>query len=461
MEVVFMQSEKGKKLLVVNNYKFCIANVLKNGTVRWRCTNKTSKCPAKIYTSAGNEILDSELSHNHKEDINLHRQIVNNSVKRKALENVHEKPAKLVHTELRSNPGISSNITTYDMELVRHNIWMCRRKLTPNLPKTQKDVFEAVNTLAPMTDKEESFVLTNNADQGIIIFAPYSNLYFLCCTETVYMDGTFDFCPKFFTQLFTIHGYKNGHYVPLVFCLLPDKKQSTYQTCLNMLCQKCSESDLQFYPKSVVIDFETAIHNAIMDTWEEARVSGCRFHLSQAWYRKIHSLGLSQDYKNHTEVGKMLRYCFGLQFLDCDEVGDAFAFDLIPIMPKHSKLQEFCDYLVDNYISENAKFTPNIWASSSASSCRTTNACESFHSRFNKSFYSPHPNIFQFVDSLLNFQSEVYVKINTSNKFQKVVRRTVKLKQDYLEVKINNYKQNLIDRLTFIKSVSFKYAPNM
>jgi hypothetical protein len=38
-----------------------------------------------------------------------------------------------------------------------------------------------------------------------------------------------------------------------------------------------------------------AIHNAIKRTWQEGSILGCRFHLSQAWWRKMQELGLSQD----------------------------------------------------------------------------------------------------------------------------------------------------------------------
>jgi hypothetical protein len=32
-------------------------------------------------------------------------------------------------------------------------------------------------------------------------------------------------CPKFFEQLYTIHGYSNCHYIPLVFALLVSKSE--------------------------------------------------------------------------------------------------------------------------------------------------------------------------------------------------------------------------------------------
>ena len=44
------------------------------------------------------------------------------------------------------------------------------------------------------------------------------------------IDGTFKYCPTFFMQLYTIHGMVNG-YMPLVYCLLPNKTKDTYGKC--------------------------------------------------------------------------------------------------------------------------------------------------------------------------------------------------------------------------------------
>jgi hypothetical protein len=79
--------------------------------------------------------------------------------------------------------------------------------------------------------KNEPFVLVMCVDKikNIIIFSCKTNLTFLCnVVETIYMDGTFQFCAKFFEQIFRVHGIKNRHYIPLIFILLPDKKSETY-----------------------------------------------------------------------------------------------------------------------------------------------------------------------------------------------------------------------------------------
>jgi hypothetical protein len=43
-----------------------------------------------------------------------------------------------------------------------------------------------------------------------------------------------------------------------------------------------------------------------------------------------------------------------------------FVFELCPFQPPNIKLQQFADYLVDNYISEDSLFPPEIWAENSA-----------------------------------------------------------------------------------------------
>jgi len=76
-------------------------------------------------------------------------------------------------------------------------------------------------------------------------------------------------------------------------------------------------------------------------------------------------------------------------------------------------LIQFSDYLLNNYIWNDSTFSPNIiWA---ADVNRTTNACESFNSHFNKSFNSNHLHIFIVLDKLKQIELENYIKINSIN----------------------------------------------
>jgi transposase len=232
-------------------------------------------------------------------------------------------------------------------------MYNARRKLVPALPGNINEVQQALEKLCQKTNQNEKFLLENNINENMVIFSTKTNLKYLCKSEMLYV--VFDYCTKYFTQLFTIHGYFNGHYIPLVFCLLKDKRELIYRKCFEQFLYHVRKNDWELKLSSVVLDFEIAIHNTLKYVWPETRIVGCRFHLTQAWWRKIQQLGLTADYKNkNSEIGQWLGYCFGLLFLEAEKVSDVFVFELCPFQPPNVTLQQFADYLVDNYISEDS-----------------------------------------------------------------------------------------------------------
>lgn len=100
-----------------------------------------------------------------------------------------------------------------------------------------------------------------------------------------------------------------------------------------------------------------------------------------------------------------------------------------------------------------------MWACTTDSMCRTTNSCESFHSHFNSNFYSAHPNLFNFLNILKNFQSETYIKINSANCSVRKLKSITKKKQNFIQLKIQEYNSNVLSTFEFVKIMSFKYLP--
>jgi hypothetical protein len=150
-------------------------------------------------------------------------------------------------------------------------------------------------------------VLVNDATENLLIFSTTTNLKCLCDVDTIYVDGTFKYCAQYFCQLFTLHGIVNGHYIPLVFCLLKNKEYTTYLNAFKAIAQKCAEIEskteserLKFEPRVIFADFEESIQKAVCIMWPNSTLKGCRFHLAQSWFRKIQKLGLSNDYKDKT-----------------------------------------------------------------------------------------------------------------------------------------------------------------
>lgn len=275
-------SERGKNLIVLDGYKYRFHKQLTNGVKRWVCSvSGNKKCPAYLKTEGKSDVLVHIAdNHNHQalDEKVLNRLALSNSLKRKATEDLSERPIKLIHTELRS--GDVSTLTITDLKCIRKNIYHARRSVLPKLPTKLEEVHDVLKSFPCKTNRNEPFLLVNDTENNIIMFSCQSNLEFLCSLDTIYVDGTFDCCTKFFVQLFTIHGLKDDHYIPLVFFLLPNKRKSTYKIALNHVIE---QADKQLTPKTVVADFEEAIQQSVLETWSGVRLIGCKFHLGQAW----------------------------------------------------------------------------------------------------------------------------------------------------------------------------------
>jgi hypothetical protein len=132
-------------------------------------------------------------------------------------------------------------------------------------------------------------------------------------------------------------------------------------------------------------------------------------------------LGLSKQYgKNDSDVSHFLKKIFWLSLLPPAEVDDCFALDFISHLPNYKRVEQFCDYLLENYIDADSTFPPHGWSECSASSIRTINACESFYAQFSALFDSVHPNVFVLVSVLQKIQNETYIKMRsvTSRKLE-------------------------------------------
>jgi hypothetical protein len=145
-----------------------------------------------------NIISSSNECHKHEscsEQI-MQRQQLSASVKRKASDNPHDKPSKVLIQCL--NDQLTSKLEITDLKYVKRNAYNACRKILPPLLTNRNSVHQAIEQLNIKTIQDEHFVLINNILDNLIIFSCESNLRAFCQAEIVYLDGTFDVCAKFF-----------------------------------------------------------------------------------------------------------------------------------------------------------------------------------------------------------------------------------------------------------------------
>ncbi|XP_060870098.1 uncharacterized protein LOC132944652 [Metopolophium dirhodum] len=388
-----IQSKRGAPAIIVHEYMYTKCNELNTGDIIWKCPKKT--CYASVKTNDRPELLESRGTHKHDHlsSSDIEKLKIDVVLKRKAIEDPTVRPNKLIRRAI----AVSEVVDMCDISNFRRHIYRQRRKSQPVLPKSIEDAVQqlTIRQNEIQTFKLERFVFVHD-DNSIVAITCKTNLQCMCTSLPLFADGTFNYCPKYFYQIYTIHVYKNNIYLPLVYFLLNGKSTECYTKMWNFLKELCGSFNLSFKPNLIRVDFEISAHIAIKFVFPECKILGCKFHLGQSWYRKLNQdfPTLRNEYNNsESETGKWLKNFFGLSFLPYTEVSEAFC-ELIEISPSENAL-EFSDYVLKNYIDEDCLFPPEMWAEAPSSMPKTTNGPESFHRHFNEQFYSAHPSIWK------------------------------------------------------------------
>ena len=150
------------------------------------------------------------------------------------------------------------------MKSVRQVIYRRRRKTQPKLPQSREETNEALQQYDMFSSKDEKMIHINNSETNIIMFSTETNLKFVSEPDIhLFADGTFQYCPNFYYQLYTIHVFRNGQYIPCAFFLLPTRQQ-TYINMFQHLVQSCSQSGLNMDISVLHSNFEIAVHEAVL-----------------------------------------------------------------------------------------------------------------------------------------------------------------------------------------------------
>ena len=84
------------------------------------------------------------------------------------------------------------------------------------------------------------------------------------------LDGTFQICPKFWTQVFIVSAQvEKDCFVPVCYCFLPDKSRISYDTMFSMLKEALSRRGLSLSAEFFMSDFGINICESFMRIFED------------------------------------------------------------------------------------------------------------------------------------------------------------------------------------------------
>ena len=452
MEII--KTNKNGELLIHEGYGYIRHRALKdNITKSWKCMDKT--CNGRLHTVGSEVVIITEHSH-FPDPAEIEKRKFRSNLKQRAViaDEVPRQTILACQRQITREAAVAIPLYAANQRCVNRQRQARRPQMAEPFKLTGFTIPEALQK----TYSGEQFLYHDSGSENpnrIIVFATLPALDLLAGCEEWFCDGTFSTAPDVFYQIYTIHGKIENSRLPLVYALLPDKKETTYDSLFA--CLPCPPA------ARVTIDFEIAVRNAVLKLNPDSNVRFCFFHLSQRVWTHVQSAGLKAEYSNNLEVREHIRMLVSLAFLPIEDIDKGF-----------KKLQETCpeicqpifNYFEDNYIGrltstgrQKPRFDPNMWSCRERvllDKGRTNNAVEGWNGAFVKLVNCKHPSFPKLIEKFKDEQKNAEVLVEKMCAGQKVQadkkKKYAKIDQK-LKEKVENYSSD--DLIKYLRGCSY------
>lgn len=323
-------SRKGSKIFVVGNNGY-----IKDKSDYFKCRNsKSLKCngTAKMI----NEKLEERNQHtcgSTKEEL----EVIKGKAELKKLAEKANNPNKIAFDEFTASldPSVATQISYYNgMESAMR--WR-RKQITPPIAKSLYEIELIFGQSQSLLNDEQRYfkyfkmaVKTSTHSEAKPKYAlvfygdQVGSLLNSSDATDLFCDATFSVCPTYFYQYLVIHfevkKESESFVMPGVHILMPAKSSDLYEEVLRSIAAKLP----LFKPRKLMADYEVAISNSFEIIWPDISVSGCWFHMNQAIFRKVQTLGLSVQYAENESIRDHVRCLMGIALLPPEAIMEAF-----------------------------------------------------------------------------------------------------------------------------------------
>lgn len=347
-------------------------------------------------------------------------------------------------------------------------------RVVQRIKSKKTELFPSYTTLADVvipqaytvTCKGKQFLMydSNDGKDRLLMFTTKKNLRFLTTCSVWASDGTFKVTPLIFTQLYTIHGMKNGKTFPLVYYLLPNKSKKIYKKALKAL------KDLidQYEPDEIIFDFELAFIKTFCKLFPRVHVHGCYYHFKQSVWRNVQSNGLQTLYTENIQFMMAVKMLTALTFVPTQDV--IFAYESLIssyyFLNNEDLLSDLLDYFEHTWIGQKKRddtrrdpiYSIELWNNYEAvlnDLPRTNNGVEGWNHRFANVVNNYHCKLEKLIESLKLEQNTVDVLISQYKAGMEIApSKRLKNKNYDLRLKnvILNYNRNNI--IEYLRNVA-------
>jgi hypothetical protein len=239
MPARLISGSRGGKVLIHQGFKYQ-NNRIRGDIIYWRCWKEKCRAPLKTnlfdledQNANINVLSEPEHTHVHK-DVQITRSEIKNQLVQKVKQDPSLPIKRIYESVVREHgQGVGAVESIPPFSYVRSAMTRARQELVPNIPWEVDDV-EIEDTWAE-TWSGDYFLLHQDNDWGILLFATPENLEGLSRCTDVYVDGTFRTCPSPYSQFFTVHGKYRNRVIIFVSYLVTGKNTGQYRQILQTL----------------------------------------------------------------------------------------------------------------------------------------------------------------------------------------------------------------------------------
>ena len=444
----------------------------------WRCIKEKSlSCKGRLWElDSGERRVVQE--HGHAPDpAEVKAREVINRIKDKSRAG-NATPSYIVASEVAAlEPGTAASLPPYAQ--LKRIVGRSRGKQMPSCPTNLKDLIipEELKTDhrgelflqydSRSVSDEESFSEeeSDSERERILIFASKQGLRALARSQVWLMDGTFKVVPSLFYQLYTVNILKEGVTMPMVYCLMSSKTNSTYTEFLSVLNNLVIEAHSRLELEIGIIDFELAFITAFSDTFRGTRIQGCYFHFSQALWRKIQKIpSLRALYSAESSCVLHVKMLISLAFVSPGHVYDYYETLIVSdyFVEKRDCFETFLLYFEKNWVGQlgerrDPRFAIDMWncfENTLLTLPVTNNAVEGWHRGFQSLLVSPHPTLWKLIESLKKNNAVNVLRIcqvNSSLESQNQ-RSSYKSRHELLRETVGRFEK--LDRLDYLEAIA-------
>ena len=218
-----------------------------------------------------------------------------------------------------------------------------------------------------LTKKGENVVKAEQVlsdGRRVLLFTTDAHLKILARAFQILGDGTFRITPALWCQTFIISAeVTTGVFVPVVFALLPDKKRESYDAMFGLLREALETLGKELSASFFMSDFEIAIRESFLGTFQGIEAKGCAFHYSKAVLSKVARSGFKGDFQSSAEFACLVRAIFGLAYVPLPRLAEALRNLYILAQKLDDRQAKFAVVLI-RYVERtwvNGSFPPETW----------------------------------------------------------------------------------------------------